>query len=221
MGVRAVPALRTRLVPGGTLDAMRAAVQLAGAIRSRDLIDPLQTILCGDDPTLCAEAAESLARVGGPQASAALAEALTSSLGGVAPAAARGLGLLALRGDVMSSDSQTVQLALLAALERARSSCDLSLAREVMRALVRMQVTDAVPALESLLDRAPLWRRGNHRSLQRLAIEALCRLPGREAERVLEATARRGDRRLRALARKRLAEYAPSSALGGAGESLH
>ena len=94
------------------------------------------------------------------------------------------------------------------AFDQAVESGELSLAREVMRALARMQASEAVPALRRLLQATPWLRRSRHRALQRLAIETLARLPGSVATWVLEECTRRGHRSLRPYARKRLSERA-------------
>ena len=205
LGDRAVPAIRRCLASANDGDRIRSAVQLAGAIQSRALVASLRSILYCGDPVLRAEAAEALARVAGSQAAAALAEAMASSVDGVAEAAARGVGALALRGDGGAHDPLSV---LLGTLDHAVASSDVPLAREVMRALARMHAAEAVPALTRLLHRAPLLRRSRHRSLQRLAIETLARLPDEKAAHALENVARRGRRHLRRYARKRLAERA-------------
>ncbi len=178
LGERAVPILVATIVgddPGRALTAMR----LAGELQSPNLVRTLTNALDADSGELRREAARALAQTGTEPALRALVDALGSSRQGLPELAAGGLAA--------AGDARAVR-PLLKRVDEAVEQRDVELARALIRALGELGNDQATPKLVALLERRS-WLRREPRELKRAALEALARLPGREARRAVERTA--------------------------------
>jgi len=205
LGERAVPALLSAM-RGEAGPRARAAVRLAGELQSPELLPALVSALERGRRELRREAARSLACLGGQAALEALLSALAGREEGTPEAAAEGLAVL--------GDGRAVR-PLLARLDDALQRGRTGVARATIAALGRLGRAEASPKLVAIAERRGLVRRRERRELQRAALEALARIPGRESLRALRRAARRRDRELRETA-ERLLEGLPRGA-GDAG----
>jgi HEAT repeat protein len=117
-----------------------------------------------------------------------LGRALKSPKDGLALAAATCLGEI--------GDRRAVP-ALLPALDDGIRRGRTEVSCEIIRTLARLNDSEAVPKLVSILDRKSLLRRNHHRELQLAALLALDQLPGSEARRGVFRSLHSRDRTLR------------------------
>jgi len=194
LGDHARPGLERALAEGPPRVAASAA-RLCGDTQNPALVPALAIGLRRDDPTLLRAAVSALTLIGGPAAGDALMNELSRPDPAVVETCSQGLAVLG---------EDRFVLPLLAALDRAERRGDAEAAVQLVRALGRLGSERAVPRLASMLRRRRLLARGQRLDLQTRALETLAELPGREARRTVEWTARSGPRGLRARARSLL-----------------
>lgn len=196
LGERAAPVV-VAAIRGDDPRRARVAVRLAGELQSSHLVPTLVAQVDGAAaPDLRRDALRSLARIGGPKASDAVRRALSSQRTAVAETAAVCLGEMGQRSSVRP---------LMDRLDDAVAAGEVDLARCIVGALGALGAEEAVPKLVALVERRSLFQRSIARSLRVPALEALGRLPGREAWRAVERAARHRDGRTRQVAERILA----------------
>jgi hypothetical protein len=198
LGERAAPIV-VAAIRGDDPRRARTAVRLAGELQSSHLVPTLEALLGGGAPELRRDALRALSHIGGARALAAVESALASDRPGVAETAAVCLGEMAQRTSVRP---------LMTRLDQAVEDGSVEMARAVVGALGSLGAEEAVPKLVALLERRTLWNRTLAKALRVPALEALSRLPGREAARAVERATAHRDARVRQAA-QRIAARAP------------
>ncbi len=184
-----------RALRDGGLRVAATAAKLCGDTQNPSLVPALVLGLRRPDPPLQRAVVSALTQIGGIQAGDALLAEVGRADSQVVQACCHGLAQLG---------EDRFVLPLLAALDRAERRGDTELAVELVRALGRLGSERAVPRLASMLRRRRLLARSARLELQTRALETLAELPGREARRTVEWTARSGPRGLRGRAKSLL-----------------
>ncbi len=184
-----------RALEGGGLRAAATAARLCGDTQNPSLVPALALGLRRPDPPLQRAAIAALTQIGGTEAGDVLLGELARADSQMIQACCQGLAQLG---------EDRFVLPMLAALDRAERRGDGELAVELVRALGRLGSERAVPRLASMLRRRRLLARSARLELQARALETLAELPGREARRTVEWTARSGPRGLRQRAKSLL-----------------
>ena len=177
------------------------AARLCGDSQNPALIPALARSLRRDAPALRRAAVSALVQIGGRPSGDALLNEISRNDPELVRVCGHGLGQLG---------EDRFVLPLLAALDRAERRGDASLAGDLVRDLGRLGSDRAVPRLASMLRRRRLLARAPKLQLQMRALETLAALPGREARRTVEWTAKQGPRGLRNHAKSLLADDEPA-----------
>ncbi len=175
----------------------RVCLRLAGALQNPALLPALAGTARTAPLGRQLEAIRALCLLPGEAAHGALAEALSSQLDQIAITATRAI-----------ADSEGIDAvpALLDVLENHVRGSRTQLCRSVIEVLGRLGDERAVPRLAAILERRPVLRRAHWHAIQLAAVDALCVLPTREAERALERAASHAARPVRDRAIARLSD---------------
>jgi HEAT repeat protein len=180
MGEHAFPAIVEEL-SSLTPARARRAVRLLGDMQNPSGVEFLADQLDHPDSNLQREVAQSLARIGSTRAIKVLCDALFGDPA-LALIAAGGLG---------GSKHRAAVRALMATVNE-RSASD-ELRREAIRALGRIGDLEALPCLQSVLEKGGLMGRKKNRPLRVAAAQAIGKLGTEDALLVLQAHADSGD----------------------------
>lgn len=184
---------------GAILDAIRAqdpersrlGIRLAGELQNPLVLPALLNALRSPDPQRRLESIRSLGFIPGEEARSALTSALSSDDDDVASGAAH-----ALAGRI----GEEIVAPVLRLLESSVHDGRTRLACGLVEVLGRVGDERAVPRLCALLDRKPLLRRAHWHAIQLVAVDALAKLPTREARRCIERASRHATQSIRARA---------------------
>ncbi len=208
MGAKATPAVIESLRCESEI-RQRLAARLAGEIQNPEAVPELRSLLknTATPPELQKEVAKALVRIGSPRAIDALVDAVNNPSPEIASVAAFCLGA--------TNHPKSLEV-LVSTLRRSIREDELNLAREVIRALGRLGRSEAVGELGAILSRRAWFGRRRQRELKLSAAAALARLPGEEAQELLEQTIRRGDAQLRRAAQTALDRRTSRNGVGSA-----
>ncbi|MCP4004031.1 MAG: HEAT repeat domain-containing protein [bacterium] len=181
MGGQALPAVVEELSTTEPERARRAA-RLLGEMQNPEGVEFLLNSLRSRDNRIRREGARALARIGSEKALHGLIEALASPEPGLAVAAAAALG--------RARGSRAIP-ALAAALDD-HSGASEEVRREAIQSLGRIGGSGAISVLEKVLGQNALLQRRRLRERQALAAQAIARIGGDQARRVLTAYLRDG-----------------------------
>jgi HEAT repeat protein len=186
MGEAAFPSLVDELTAPEP-ERVRRAARLLGEMQNPRGVDYLVEHLDYADPMVKKEVARALVQIGTERAMDAVARGLEGDEG-TAEIAAAALGC--------ASPTDGVVRALLRVAE-GNTSHSLVVRREAIRSLGRVGDARALPLLAALLEQRALFGRKRNRMLRVVAAQAIGRIGGEEAYRLLDAHTRGGDSAVR------------------------
>jgi HEAT repeat protein len=189
----------------GLLDAIRGkderrarvGIQLAGELQNPVVLPALLAGLRSSALPRRIETIRALSLLPGEESQAALMNALTSDLEEIASEAGKALASV--------GGSEAVP-AFLDVLESSIQAHRTTLGCTLIELLGRLRDERAVPRLSAILERRPMLRRAHWHSIQIAALEALSRMPAKEARRAVDRAARYAHRVVADRARQLIAE---------------
>ncbi len=193
-GEAALPHL-VEAISGHDATRARVGIRLAGELQNAAILPTLVSALRSPELTRRLETIRALSLLPGDEAKRALADALERDLDEITNAAGPALA---------SRGALDVVPALLDVVETTLHSSRTQLGRRLIELLGRIGDERAVPRLCSILERRPVLRRAHWHAIQLVAVDALGKLPTKQARRAVERAARQAPRAVRERARTTL-----------------